>query len=319
MGIIAGIDGGGTKTVCRLKDVENDNIPFTECSSGPSNPQAVGVTASLSTITALLDKTLLLNGTAWNEVSVISAGIAGLSTREEKKHYQSRLTKAVLNSYCSEYLNIHIENDAMIALRTDIPPEESGILLASGTGSIAYGIDTVQKEWRSGGWGYLIGDEGSGYWIGREALAAATAAHDKRGGATELLQAVLEAWELSEPAELSKFVYQSHDTRMTIAGLAKLVATKAEEGDVFSRKILEEAGEHLVNLLFSVYHQSSQFQTPIPTVFHGSVLEHISLVRRTVEKELPANMFQVRFGKDTAPPVEGALNIARSLALKTKE
>ncbi|MGY4690430.1 N-acetylglucosamine kinase [Salibacterium sp. K-3] len=315
VGVIAGVDGGGSKTVCRIKNPGHSGVHFQECISGSSNPQTAGLSVSLQTVADLVDRTLFVNGIAPRELSVVAVGIAGLRTTEEKTQYQAKLKETFLTFEYSKYCKIKVENDAVIALRSYVHPPHPGILLASGTGSIAYGIDSLQKEWRSGGWGWLIGDEGSGWWIGWKTLQTAAATHDGRNEAGQLLEAVLNEWNLEDPARLTTAVYQSEDPRKKIADLTRMTARLAEEGDFEAEAVLEEAGRHLSNLLINVYEKSRFFPVPVPVILQGSVLNHIPAVRESVEAGLCRKTFRICDREPGKEPVEGALNTASALAM----
>ncbi len=124
-----------------------------------------------------------------------------------------------------------IVNDALIALVAGggIGP---GLVLVSGTGSIAYGVSPDGVAARAGGWGSALGDEGSAYWIGRRALAAVTREADGRGPATRLTALVLEQMSLSRPQQLIAAIYDGRHDPRAIAELAATVERARSEGDV---------------------------------------------------------------------------------------
>src|SRR6185295_19261309 len=109
----------------------------------------------------------------------------------------------------------------------------------AGTGSIAYGRNAQGEAARAGGWGHMIGDEGSGYWIGREALAAVMRAADGRGPLTGLTYDVLEHFSISDISRLPRIVYDRDQPRMSVAALGPLVQRARDDGDAVATRILE--------------------------------------------------------------------------------
>ena len=120
-------------------------------------------------------------------------------------------------------------------------------MLIAGTGSACYGRGSDGTAWRAGGWGPWMGDEGSGTWIGREALTAVVKARDGRGPATALTERLLAATGCSEPDELMYRVYVLGLDRRATAALAPEVLAASEAGDAVAVDLLNRAVEHLVD------------------------------------------------------------------------
>lgn len=122
----------------------------------------------------------------------------------------------------------------------DLPP---GVVVAAGTGAVAFALDTNGRAARADGWGYLLGDEGSGYWIGRAGLAAALAHHDGRGGSPVLRRRAETAFGPLE--RLPDVVYGRGDPVTVIAGFASEVAAAAGDGDDVAADLWQQAGQRL--------------------------------------------------------------------------
>ena len=138
-----------------------------------------------------------------------------------------------------------VVNDALIAL-TAGARDAPAIVIIAGTGSIAYGRNATGEAARAGGWGHMIGDEGSGYWIGREALSAVMRASDGRGPATRLTAAILAQLNLNDESRLPRIVYDREVPRVTVAAMGPIVQDAADQGDAVARRILERAADELV-------------------------------------------------------------------------
>lgn len=144
-----------------------------------------------------------------------------------------------------------VVSDIELAYRANFS-EGQGILLYAGTGSVAYAIDTNSGVHKIGGWGYLLGDEGAGYWIGREAIRQTLftlESHDviNDGGLTQL---ILNNMDATDWDSIKEFVYSQE--RSAIAALSRTVDTAANNGDTEAISILKAAAEHLVDLVHRV-------------------------------------------------------------------
>ena len=145
-------------------------------------------------------------------------------------------------------VSIKVVSDIELAYRANFS-EGEGILLYAGTGSVAFAIDNLSNPHQIGGWGYLLGDEGAGYWIGREAIRHAmfdieTKAEFKPKSLTSEILDVIGGKDWSS---VKSFVYSQE--RSVIASLSKLVNTSAEAGDVDAIRIIRKAAGHLAYLV----------------------------------------------------------------------
>jgi N-acetylglucosamine kinase-like BadF-type ATPase len=224
---VIGIDAGGTKTVCLLADERG--MILSE-GRGPGE---------LAVERVLRDVIAEAVGSRSIVPAAICLGIAGVDREDEM-----RTVRAVMGRI-SHDSRVLVVNDALIAL-TAGARDAPAIVIISGTGSIVYGRNAVGEAARAGGWGHMIGDEGSGYWIGREALSAVMRAFDGRGPETHLTAAILEHLNLNDESRLPRIVYDRETPRMTVAAMGPIVQRAATEGDAVARRILERAADELV-------------------------------------------------------------------------
>jgi N-acetylglucosamine kinase-like BadF-type ATPase len=139
----------------------------------------------------------------------------------------------------------HLDHDAAAAWAGALECQP-GVIVIAGTGSIAFGVNAKNERAIAGGWGWLLGDEGSGYWIGREALRTVCAMADGRRPLTPLMPAVLEHFGLSAMEQLVDYAYQQPGlSREPTAALTQVVLRCAREGDEASASIIGQAGWHL--------------------------------------------------------------------------
>jgi len=231
---VLGIDAGGTKTVCLLADEHGAIV--SEARGPGANLHAAGELAVEKVLHAVMESAI---GDRPMVPAAICLGIAGVD-----RHDEARTVRAIMQRIIGRRSRLVVVNDALIALvagARDAP----GVVVIAGTGSIVYGRNASGDAARAGGWGHMIGDEGSGYWIGREALSAVMRASDGRGPATALTAEVLEHFEIADVSRLPKIVYDRELPRVNVAALGPLVERVAAQGDAAATGILERAAEEL--------------------------------------------------------------------------
>lgn len=234
-----GIDAGGTKTLAMLAGV--DGQVLARGVAGPANYQSVGREAALAALTLAAQRAVEAVGARLEQVQAACLGAAGADRPEDRGLFEAWGAQTFPGA------RFRVTNDALIVLYAGTP-EGWGLALISGTGSIAYGRRPDGRLARAGGWGYLLGDEGSGYAIGVAALRAAARAADGRGPATSLLPDLLAHWQLDGPTRLIRKVYgelNGPGARAEIARLSRLVEQAADRGDALAEGILREAGLEL--------------------------------------------------------------------------
>ena len=230
---VLGIDAGGTKTVCLLADERGDVVAE---SRGPgANLHAAGE----ETVERVLQQ--VVGGALDGRPVVpeaICLGIAGVDRQHEAD------TIAAIMRRIGHRSRVLVVNDALIALAAGAG-DDPGIVIISGTGSIVYGRNERVEAARAGGWGHMIGDEGSGYWIGREALAAVMRAGDGRGPETQLQADVVAHFGIADLSRLPGIVYDRDVPRMSVAALGPIVDRAAGQGDAVARRIIDMAADEL--------------------------------------------------------------------------
>lgn len=163
---------------------------------------------------------------------------------------------------------VTVVSDIELAYRANFS-EGEGILLYAGTGSVAYAIDKSAGIHKIGGWGYLLGDEGAGYWIGREAIRHTLLVLETQQEikADSLAQLTLKNLDATDWNSIKEFVYSKE--RSTIAALSRTVDIAANNGDVVANLILKTAAEHLVDLVHRV--DVILGELPLPVRFTGGM------------------------------------------------
>ena len=259
---IIGIDGGGTGTVGILTTETGQCL--VQVQSGPSNYHVVGEAKTQAVLKSVIEE--LCEKAQIPSASSIRfcLGMAGLGRAEDKK---------VIGRICDELgisANRILTHDAHIAL-VGGTEKQHGVIVISGTGAIVYGINANGKEARASGWGYLLGDEGSGYDIAIKGLRAIARAADGRGRPTELTNRILNALDLNEPGDLIRWVHAA--SRDAIAQLAKTVFDAAQATDATAEQIVDAAVDELVCAADSVVKQL-EFVGSFDIVLSGGNLIH---------------------------------------------
>jgi N-acetylglucosamine kinase-like BadF-type ATPase len=273
---VLGIDVGGTKTTCLLGD---DHGRIVSTAHGPgANLQAVGELELEKVLHAAMEETVASRGAT---PSAICLGIAGVDRPEDAATVRGIMTRIGYRA------RILVVNDALIALQAGVG-SAPGIVVVSGTGSIAYGCDRHGSAARAGGWGYVLGDEGSGYWIGRMAMRAVVRAADGRGIPTTLTSRLLAHFRVQRADELLQTVYRASFRPAAFAALASLVEEAREEGDAAAIGILANAAQELVRAAESVARQLEMTTEEFTFVLSGGMFKAVPWLQAELARQLPS-------------------------------
>lgn len=293
---VIGIDAGGTKTVGLLADEQGKVLR--QARAGGANLRVhgeLGVEKALYQVIEALDAP-----EPPEQIGAICLGIAGVDREPEREIVRGVLRRLGVRR------SIRIVNDALIALVAGAP-EGTGVVLISGTGSIAYGIDPSGKTARSGGWGYLLGDEGSAFWLGHAAVRQGIRAADGRGPATMLYDRIREHLNMQVPADLVEWFYDQEMSRTRVARLARLVEESAGDGDEAANELLEQAAQHLARAAQAVERQLA-FPDPYKLVLSGGAFRACPSLVGRIEKHLA--LPNARLVRLKAEPATGAVALA---------
>jgi N-acetylglucosamine kinase-like BadF-type ATPase len=291
--IFIGIDGGGTKTTAALCNQHGEVLSL--ASGDSTNMQSRPWKEVANTLQELLrDLFSQANGTR-NDVAAVVFGLAGADRPDAKR--------LIADAFGRLYPQLHIDNDAITALYSGTWGKP-GIVLIAGTGSIAYGVSGKGNRYRVGGWGYLLGDEGSGFDLGKRAVTAVLRQFDGRGEETLLTGMVLQHFGVHVPADLISLLYGSANPRKRIAEAGKLLLQAAEQGDPLSLRLLDQAADELIELVLTC---EKSMEERLPIVLAGGMLSAGRLQRLVAERLQAAGREAII---SALPPVAGALIIA---------
>ena len=291
-GAVIGLDIGGTKTH-GIKIV--DGTVVDELLVGSANTQNV------SRQTAALNLSTLLKSLDAASAAHIYVGAGGMDTDSDKAELQALISP---HAAAADITIVHDTRLILAAAGTD-----TGIAVIAGTGSAAWGVTADGREARAGGWGYLLGDEGSGYWLGREAVRHSLQRSDVAVPRDELTNALLEDCGLNSPEELIRLFHSNQD-RTYWADKSRLVFDCASRGNAASRKLIQRAGRILAEQALQV---SARLRVPGPVVLGGGLgLNHRALQQSFTDCLAVHGITDVRV-LDTEP-VFGVMHLAGKAA-----
>jgi N-acetylglucosamine kinase-like BadF-type ATPase len=259
--LVAGVDGGGTRTRAVILD---NNRVIGEGEAGPSNPLRVGVSTGAKAIRDAVDRACAAAFIHRGDLVAVGIGLAGV----RRQDIRTRMRDVLADCLGIETIDLVSDGDIALYGATDGQP---GVVVISGTGSVAVGVNRQGKRVYAGGWGPVAGDEGSGSWIARRALQAVARASDERGPKTELTPAACDYFQVSSADDLSTAIYAPTVTNDRIAGFSRHVVAAADAGDEVARDILSEAGMELGKAAVAVIRKLKMEQERFQVSFVGGV------------------------------------------------
>ena len=303
MPLVVGVDGGGTKTRVLLADLDGRALARVE---GPATALVPGEErASAEIIIALVQEALASVERRESRPATCVVGVAGGG--------QERAAQALWSALASSRLadDVNVISDAEIAL-DDAFGDSAGVLLVSGTGSVAFARAPDGRIERCGGWGPFMGDEGSGAWIGRRALSVVTAAQDGREPDTALIGAVLTALEVESLEQIIPWAAEA--TPGEFATLAPIVVQVASQGDLRANALVSLAVEELVLHVRTLARRCfTDERAAVPVACAGGMLARGSLLRKRIEQRLKTAVPGAALRTDEVDAARGAVRRARRL------
>ena len=295
MPLYLGIDAGGTKTDCAV----SNGAELLGQATGPSCKLArVGKERGRENLQTVIRQATQAAGVDASTIQHVCIGMAGASLAEAVQWAQQTIRELIPDS------TIYVAGDHVIAHRAAFGTSP-GVLVISGTGSIAFGRNQSGETARAGGWGPNVSDEGSAFWVGREAVTAALHAFDF-GNTNGLLATIAECWKVA-PEEVIRMANASEPRFSELAGP---VVEAAEQGDAPARAITERAGRALACLASAVIKRLWPSGGVVPVALAGGVLQGSPLVRQAFKEAMKAEQPQAAISFAFVRPVLGALEIA---------
>lgn len=301
--LVVGVDGGGTRTRVLLADLEGRTLARVEGAATALRPGEERDSAEI--IAALIAEALASVERSDTRPATCVVGVAGGG--------QERAAQALWQALASSRVadDVNVVSDAEIAL-DDAFGDSAGVLLVSGTGSVAFSRAPDGQLERCGGWGPMIGDEGGGAWLGRRALSVITAAQDGREPETALTGAVLTALEVESLEELIPWAADA--TPSDFASLAPIVAKVAAQGDLRANALLSLGVEELVLHVRTLARRCfTDERAAVPVACAGGLISKGTLMRKRVEQRLKTAVPGAIVRPDDVDAARGAMRRALRL------
>lgn len=302
MNYVLAVEGGGTKTNSVIAD-ENGNI-IAKSTTGPSNFLIVGFEKACENIIQGLQDCINNSKINNSDLKVAMLGLTGAG----RKLDQDNMRKAFKDYSTSKgftFNSIIVDSDARISLEAAFP-NKPGMILISGTGSIMFGKDGQGNLYRVGGWGRILGDEGSGFYIGKKGLISSIKQIDGRGEKTLLFDLISEKYNLNSLETIIKSIYTDN---FDIAKIAPLVFEAAEKDDKIAKEILNEAADELL-LHIETMLKKVNFDDKIGLSFVGSIITNDNYIRRKIVNYINSNLKQIELNDSNNEPIYGAIVMA---------
>jgi N-acetylglucosamine kinase-like BadF-type ATPase len=295
--IFLGIDGGGTKTTCAVGDETN---LLASATSGGSNVIRSGEAQARTSLHEAIKKSCALAGIDPARVTRICVGTAG-AARLQVSEAVRRIVAEIAP------VEVAVMGDTLVALRAAFETNQ-GVIVIAGTGSISYGRNHHGQTARAGGWGYAISDEGSGHWIGRNAISCALRAYDE-GEGSRLFERISQTWQLASIDDLVRMANAVPPP--DFSSLVPTVLEAAEAGDAVARGVLTQAGTELATITKIVIARIFADRPNVPVAMSGGVFRNSPLVRQVFYNSLRSEYPDVKIAATIVEPVKGALALAR--------
>ncbi|MFO0867691.1 MAG: N-acetylmuramic acid 6-phosphate etherase, partial [Pirellulales bacterium] len=312
--LFLGVDGGGTKTVAWLavRGPQGEPQLVGRGKAGPSNPRAVGLPTATTNLQAAMQAAFHDAGREPTPVQVACLAIAGAGRPEE----QAALREWALAQQVAREVLVTHDAEPVLAAGT---PDLWGIALIAGTGSLAWGRSPDGRTARCGGWGYLLGDEGSGYAVGAAALQAVLRAADGRGPSTLLTAPLLNHFQVERVEALVGAVYGAADFRSRIAAASRCVVAVARQGDEVARKIVAQATAELAETVAALARQLDFRPGSYPLAVAGGLLDVDPTLVTAVEAQLAQRGMAPQSLQQVPDPVAGAVRLAAQWHSQTQK
>jgi N-acetylmuramic acid 6-phosphate etherase len=295
-----GIDGGGTRTVALLTQAD---MVLGRGEGRPSNLQVIGVSAALAALDETVDRAFAAARIRRRPVHAACLGLAGAGRAEDQAVIRAWAERARL----AETVIVQADTSLLLAAGT---PDGWGAALVAGTGSMAFVKDRTGRTARAGGWGHLLGDEGSGYALAVNALRAIAQAADGRAPATALTERFLSVLGIAGPPGLIGAVHRAGLDRAALAALAPLVLQTAADGDAVADGIVEHGAEQLAAAVIAAARQLDLGPDPLPLALAGGVLLASPEYRERVLQSLASRSLAVGPVTLVHEPAHGAVRLA---------
>jgi N-acetylglucosamine kinase-like BadF-type ATPase len=293
---VLGIDAGGTKTRALLADESGRVVAGSR--GGGANLRTHGELEVEKVLHSVIEQA---ESEAGVRADALALGIAGADRSDDHAVLREILRRIGFKE------RVVVANDARIAFIAG-SERRVGLALICGTGSIAWGRNAAGEIARAGGWGWHLGDEGSGFWIGERAIRGVLRAFDGRGSATSLEKSLFDHFGIARSEEIVHALYDREYPRHRVAMFAVEVEKAARAGDLLAQEILAAASRELVLAARSVVRRLALEEGPYDVVLSGGTFRALSKLEESVRGALSSGNARVLLLEEE--PAMGAVDLA---------
>ena len=279
MSYYAGIEGGATHSTCVI--VAGDGRILGRCEGPQTNHFIVGKQAVVDAAASMIRDAFANAGIEASQLSSLGMALSGGDNAED----QNELISLIRSQHPSLASSIHVTTDAHGSAAA--ASASDCIVLIAGTGSVCLHVSVNGGSARVGGWGHMIGDEGSGYWVASRAIKRVFQAVDAGDAqsCSVLHAAMLEYFGISNMRDMLKVMYASPFDKAHVAGFALQVSIAAENGDALALNIFDRAGMKLGQML-GIMASKLNLNAATDVVCIGSVFKSHALARDCMVRAL---------------------------------
>ncbi|MFQ5945067.1 MAG: N-acetylglucosamine kinase [Anaerolineae bacterium] len=298
-----GVDGGGTKTEAGIVDGTGQLLGTGQ--AGPSNYDDVGADTAQANISLAVEAAKKNVDSPGAQFDAAFLGMAGLPSAKDR----AIIRNIAQNLRLSSPETTGVDSDVRIALAAGLGGRP-GMVQIAGTGSHTFGMNAAGESWRAGGWGHLLSDEGSGYWLGIQAMKAAVRATDGRINDTSLVERVQTHLGLDHMNEIMHRIYVGGLSRADVAAMAPLVMDAAQDGDKVARALIRRGAEELAMCVMAVAERLGFADGPSELATVGGLFEAGDVFAEPFRSAVVARLPRCHVIPAELPPVLGACMLA---------
>ena len=301
---LLGVDGGATKTLAAVLDLKERALHVGR--GGPSNEDAVGPEKALGALLGAADQAIAEAGIERGELGSAVLAIAGTSTDSIAANLRRSRDDGwiVVNDVVGAWATVNAGGPAVAAI--------------AGTGSNVFGVGADGSSWRTGGWGHLLGDEGSGYWLGTESIRAALRDRDASGPPTRLGEIACAFFEVADIEALVTLVYSKPLTKGEIAALAVETGKLADQGDEVALELYGRGADLLGGQIAAVIAQTG-LSGSFPVGLIGSAYRAGEVFVGPLRERIAESSPEAEIAQVEMAPVGGSLTLAARAAGRQQE
>ncbi|MGH2550497.1 MAG: BadF/BadG/BcrA/BcrD ATPase family protein [Thermomicrobiales bacterium] len=312
--LLLAIDGGQTSTKAIVARLDGTVIGSGRGSASDHFHIEGGIEKNRKAIRSATSAALAAAGATADRIVSIALGLTGCPPEGEPRQPVYDILREIVTPE-----QIWIGADYITNL-TGASAGGPGVVLVAGGGAISYGVTADGREALAGGFGYLLGDEGSAFKIGVAAIRAASRAEDRRGEPTVLEQMVRDYFEIPQIRLIPRIVYRAGFQRDRISLLTPLVAEAADGGDRIARDIILDAGTSIAEMALGIARQLFQPDEQLDVYYTGGVFNVGAMLFEGMKSTLDAGWNSWALLEPRFPPAVGALILAaRGLSISTDE